>query len=297
MRKKFFNYGIRVAIIYWLVSFVWIFFSDKILQNLIHDFDKITHMQTIKGVGFISISALLIYYLILFYQKRQKTIENKIIENEERLRLLVDSSMDAILLTVPQGKILSANPAAERIFGKTEKEIISQGRDGITDLTDPRLEVAIQQRTEKGYFVGELNFVRADGSIFPGDVSTKVYTDSEGNLRTSMIIRDISERKWLEKELEETNLQLKNTLESMSDALVTLDRNWKITDVNPRAAEINKKTIKEFLGIFFWEEWPALLNTPFENLVRKAMSERVTSQTELHYYIEGQYDAWLDVHI
>ena len=112
-----------------------------------------------------------------------------------------------------------------------------------------------------------------------------------------MIIRDISVRKRLEKQLEETNLRLKNILESISDALLTVDRNWTISYINPRAADLNQKPIEGFLGNNYWEEFPAIVDTPFEKLIRKVMSERITAQTELHYYIEGKYDIWLEVNI
>lgn len=297
MSKKFFNYGVRIAIIYWIVSFIWIFFSDQILENMIEDFNQITHLQTIKGVGFITLSALLIYFLIQYYNKQQKSIENKIIENEERQRLLIDNSMDAIMVTSPDGSIIDVNPSAERFFGKTAQEIIQGGRNGIMDLTDPRLPEALKIRQETGSFVGELNFVYNDGTIFPGDVSSQLFTDSEGNVRTSMIIRDISERKKLEKELADINLQLKKTLESISDALITVDREWIITSINPRAAAINKKPIEEFLGNNLWEEWPILSGTSFEEKARKSIQDAIPTRLEFHYFIEGQYDVWLDINI
>src|SRR5690606_24935575 len=143
----------------------------------------------------------------------------------------------------------------------------------------------------------ELNFVYKDGTIFPGDVSTQLFTDSEGNIRSSMIIRDVSERKKLEKELADINSQLKRTLESISDALITIDRDWKITSVNPKAAEINQKPIQDFLGNNMWQEWPILAGTPFEEKARQSLQDGNPRQLEFHYFIEGQYDVWLDINI
>lgn len=297
MRKININYAARISIIYWLLSIVWIYTSDTFLESIVNNSQNITHLQTIKGLGFITFTALLIFFLVRYYQNKQRTIENQIIENEERLRLLIENSMDAILLSIPDGKILSANPAAERIFERSAQEIITVGRNGLIDLSDPRLPEALAQRNEKGYFVGELNFVKKDGTVFPCDVSTQLFSDSEGNPRSSMIIRDISERKRLEKQLEDTNLRMKNILVSISDAMLTIDRNWTISYINPRAAEINQKTIEAFLGNNFWDEFPAIVGTPFEQLVRKGMSERIAAQSELHYYIEGKYDIWLEVNI
>ncbi len=297
MNRKIFNYGVRVAIIYWVISILWIFASDEVLEFLVEDFNEITNIQTIKGLGFVTVSALFLYFLITYYQKLQKSIEHKIIENEERQRLLIENSMDAIMITAPGGIILDVNPAAERIFGWTAEEIIKGGRDLIADPNDPRLIEAIKFRDKYGYFSGELIFLRKDGSSFPGDVSTNFYNDSEGNKRSSMIIRDISDRKKLENELDEVNLRLKNTLESISDALITINRDWIITSINPRAAEINQKPAQEVMGKSIWVEFPALINSPFEDLARNAIVDGISRKLEMHYFIENQYDVWLDINI
>lgn len=122
-------------------------------------------------------------------------------ESEERYRLLFDSSYDAILLTAPDGRIHSANPAACRIFGRSEDEIKTLGRNGIVDGTDPCLAAALEERARTGKFTGELTFIRKDGSRFAGEISTAVFQDREHQPCTSMIIRDITERKQAEEAL------------------------------------------------------------------------------------------------
>ncbi|HBC86232.1 MAG TPA: hypothetical protein DCZ94_04685 [Lentisphaeria bacterium] len=129
-------------------------------------------------------------------------------ESEERHRLLFDTSMDAILLTAPDGTIFAANRAACRIFGRTEEEIVRLGRNCIVDTSDPRLPLALEERSLTGKFSGELGLIRKDGSIFPAEISSSIYKDKDGHLRTSMIIRDISERKLVEEEHERLRAQL-----------------------------------------------------------------------------------------
>ncbi|MFA5027465.1 MAG: PAS domain S-box protein [Candidatus Methylomirabilota bacterium] len=73
-------------------------------------------------------------------------------ESEARYRMLVQQSGDAILLTAPDGQILSANPTACRMFGMTEEELRRAGRSGVVDLTDPRLVAALEERVATGRF-------------------------------------------------------------------------------------------------------------------------------------------------
>jgi len=115
--------------------------------------------------------------------------------SEERHRLLFENSMDGILLTVPDGRILAANPAACQIFRATEAEIVAGGRNALVDLADPRLRAALEERARTGRFRGELTMMRKDGERFPANVSTTVFRDHHGEERSSMIIRDVSEEK------------------------------------------------------------------------------------------------------
>ncbi len=89
--------------------------------------------------------------------------------------------------------------------------------------------------------------------------------------------------------------QRKQVLDSVTDAFITLDRDWRITFVNAEAARINQKPPEAFLGKIHWEEWPAAVGTALEEQFRKAMDERVTVHFEHRYYVEGEYDVWLDI--
>jgi PAS domain S-box-containing protein len=129
-------------------------------------------------------------------------------ESEERFRLLYENSMDAILLTSPDGSIQAANPAACAMFQRTEEEIIRCGRNSVVDVTDSRLSLALEERARTGRFKGELTFLRKDGTRFPGEISSNIFTDRTGQKRTSMIIRDITERRKQEQALQIANQKL-----------------------------------------------------------------------------------------
>jgi len=132
----------------------------------------------------------------------KKQIEDALRESEEKYRLIYENSMDAILLTRPDGSIQAANPAACTMLQQTEEEIIRRGRDLVVDTTDPRLASALEERARTGRFKGELTFKRKDGTRFPADVSSNIFTDRNGQPRTSMIIRDVTERNLTEAQRE-----------------------------------------------------------------------------------------------
>ena len=81
--------------------------------------------------------------------------------------MLFDNSLDGLMLTSPDGTILDANPSACQILGRTREEIIQEGRAGLIDTSDPRLEALIEQRKQTGRAHGELTARRKDGTLFP----------------------------------------------------------------------------------------------------------------------------------
>jgi PAS domain S-box-containing protein len=114
-------------------------------------------------------------------------------EREATYRSIFDHSMDGILLTCPTGSVLAANPAICRMLGYTEEEIITLGRTGLVNEADPVIKAALQERSKTGRFRGELVIYRRDGSCLPIEVSTAIFENANGEPRSSMFVRDITE--------------------------------------------------------------------------------------------------------
>jgi PAS domain S-box-containing protein len=143
---------------------------------------------------------------------KRKLSEELLHESEEKYRSFFESSMDAILLTSPDGKIFSANKAACVMFGYSEEEFIKLGRTGVVDVTDPQLPVMLSERTLNGKVHGELTFIRKDGTHFSADISSAIFKNHNGNERTSMIIRDITKHKLTEEALRKSESLLNEAI-------------------------------------------------------------------------------------
>lgn len=146
---------------------------------------------------------------------RRKQVEKERLETETRFRTLFENSMDAVLLTAPDGSILEVNEATCRMFGRTAEEMRSLSRAGVADPTDPRLAEALKERERTGSVKAEFTMFRSGGIKFPAEVSSTIFTDSKGQQRTSMIIRDISERKLSEEKIMEQLNELQRWYEVM----------------------------------------------------------------------------------
>jgi PAS domain S-box-containing protein len=153
-------------------------------------------------------------------------------ESEERFRSLFENSIDAILLTVPDGRILAANPAACRMFGRSEADIRRIGRAGIVDESDPRLRVLIEQRERTGRTEGDLTFIRRDGTRFPGFVSSGVFRDLHGQVRSSLTVQDLTDVKKAEARVADQIAELRR----WHDA--TLGRERRILELKQEVNEL-----------------------------------------------------------
>ncbi|MBL8491065.1 MAG: PAS domain-containing protein, partial [Rhodocyclaceae bacterium] len=169
-------------------------------------------------------------------------------ESRDRYAALVDNSLDAVLLTSPDGGVLAANPAACAMFGRTAAEMARGRRDDLIDATDPRLAAGIEERARTGRFHGELRYRRRDGSLFPGETSSSVFTDRTGALRTSTTIRDVGARHRAEAALRESEARYRDLFDSMAQGAFLQGADGTLLDINPAGLELLGLTREEFLG-------------------------------------------------
>ncbi len=183
--------------------------------------------------------------------KKLEKKERELQESEEKYRLLYENSMDAILLTSEDGSIQAANPAACAMFQRTEEEIIRNGREGIVDITDSRLPGALEERSRTGVFEGELTFLRKDGSRFPGEISSRIFIDRNGKRRSSMIIRDVTDRKKAEDALLESERRFREVVQDQTELIVRFRPDGTVLFVNDAFLSNFSKKPEEVTGNVF----------------------------------------------
>ena len=124
-------------------------------------------------------------------------------ENEERLRAILHTAVDAIVTIEASGEIESVNPAAERMFGYTRGELL--GRNVSMLMPPPWREehdgyIARYLRTGEARIIGigrEIEAQRKDGSVFPVDLAVSEVR-LPGRRMFTGIVRDLTERREME---------------------------------------------------------------------------------------------------
>ncbi len=134
-------------------------------------------------------------------------VEEKLRENAERTRLIIDTAYDAFVGIDHQGLIIDWNPQAEAIFGWTRDEAL--GRRVAETIIPPQFREVYRKRLEQTLARGqgavlnkriEITAMRRDGSEFPVEAAiTPVRLDKIQVYHA--FLHDISRRKRYESEL------------------------------------------------------------------------------------------------
>ncbi len=145
--------------------------------------------------------------------------QRKAIEEElRRFRLLAEQARDIMLFVrYSDGRILEANVAAEKAYGYSKEELTALS---ISELRAPETSPSVRDQmaaaSEKGILFETLHR-RADGSVFPVEVSSQGTTDIDGERVLLSIVRDVSDRHSAAAEARESEQRYRSLFENMID--------------------------------------------------------------------------------
>ncbi len=156
----------------------------------------------------------LVGVLVDITQRKQLEAETR--ESNERLRAVFHAAPIAVIARDLTGAVQMWNPAAERIFGWTEAEVL-----GVNASVVPERLVAeartLRERAQNGVtiWVEETRRLRRDGTEFDASLSIAPINGAEGEvIGTMVIIDDITPRKVAEQALRQSEAQLRLAMEA-----------------------------------------------------------------------------------
>ena len=130
----------------------------------------------------------------------------------------------------------------------------------------------------------EAEKVSATGRRFWVRTIGEAVRDTEGRIvRIQGALQDITERKLAALQTHKLAERLTNTLESITDGLYTLDRDWRITYFNGQAERLLRRQRETTLGRELWDIFPEAVGTVFEHCFRRAMSGETGVSFEAFY--------------
>ncbi|MDP1665723.1 MAG: PAS domain S-box protein [Methylobacter sp.] len=173
--------------------------------------------------------------------------QDALIESEKRIRLIIESSLSAIVIMDSYGIVTDWNHPAEKIFGWTKDEAIGRRLDEL--IIPPAHRYAHRQglelflRTGVGPLLNQLieqTAIRRDGTEFPIELSISPL--KLGNTYIfSGFIHDITERKRLEH-------RFRQAVESAPNAIVMVNKSGTIEMVNSQTEAFFGYSRSELIG-------------------------------------------------
>jgi len=165
-------------------------------------------------------------------EQGRKQVEEALRDSEEKLRKMFESVTDGISVINLKGIIIEVNQRMAEMHGFSSKDKL-RGKSAF-ELVAPRdhervaadMKKIIKQEAIRQV---ECTLLRADGSEFPGELSTNVLKDASGNLVGHItIVRDITERKRAEEALQAEKNKLQSLVDAMEDGLTIQNRDYNI---------------------------------------------------------------------
>jgi PAS domain S-box-containing protein len=218
----------------------------------------------------------------------QRTLETALSSLKEDYELLFKSTVDGIMISGPDGRLVLANLAAAKILGYSNPSDLIGSR-AVELYVNPESRASLlQELAEKSYVKDhELTWKKKDGSTIEISISAIVQKDEKGNLlRVEGIIRDISERKRSERLLRESEEKYRELAESISDLFFAFDKDLRYTYWNKASEKLTGIKAKNAIGKSLTEVFPDVKGTKVEEFYRSVIKTK-QHQTLINEYRLG----------
>jgi diguanylate cyclase (GGDEF)-like protein/PAS domain S-box-containing protein len=169
----------------------------------------------------------------------QKNAANALRLSEERYRNLFENANDIIYVHDLDGNYLSMNRAAESVFGYKRDEALKLHMSKIVapdqlDLAREKLQEKLIGDTKQTAY--ELDCIKKDGNRITLEVNSTIITKDGKPVAVQGIARNITERKFAEDAIRESETQYRDLFENANDLIYTHDVKGNFTSLN-RAGE------------------------------------------------------------
>jgi PAS domain S-box-containing protein len=245
---------LKITFIYLVVAGLWIAFTDQLLESLGTDAHALSILQTYKGMLYVLLTSLGLYYLIKQHEKQIETKELKLenmladLRSEKELKDVLFERIP-VLITIydPELNSFEVNEEFRKVIGWSNKEIEEQDIDLLKECYPD-----IQEREEIVEFMNtpgigwkEFTITTKSGKEIPTSWTNVKLTDD-----TSVGIGiDMTEIKASQAKIRESRELLKKIFESLKSSLIIVDpHNRIIVDCNPATKEIFGYTEEELVG-------------------------------------------------
>jgi PAS domain S-box-containing protein len=227
----------------------------------------------------------------------KKKAEEALTKSERRYHTLTETSPVGIFHTDTQGYTTYVNTRWTQISGMSHKEALGNGWLNAVHKNDREHLIKGWQEATKSADISmsEYRFVHPDGTI----VWVMGQATPERNFEHQIIgyvgtTTDITERKKAEEEIAKIHRENETVLNRISDAVVSIDNEWRYTFLNDAALSTHPLGRARTLGKVIWDVHPEMKGTEFWDKYHYAMESKESVEIESYY---EPMDTWFSAKV
>jgi PAS domain S-box-containing protein len=206
---------------------------------------------------------------------------------EKRYRRLYETTQDGIMARDLEGRMIDCNPAYAKMLGYTKKELRNRSvQQLLPEQWHAQREKIVNKVLQTGHsIVFEREYKRKDGSIFQASVRTWRLTDDTGRtVGVWSIIRDISEQKQLQKNLETYAVTLEKIVDERTKKLKDHERLVAIGQTAGMVGHDLRNPLQTIIGELYLAN--SSVDTLPDNEDKKSLRESLRAIEEQTVYMD-----------
>lgn len=202
----------------------------------------------------------------------QRKAEEEVKKSEERFRVMLERISDGFIVLDREWRALYVNRAAEKMFQRPPGYLMGKRMQDEFPGSEKRPFLLAYGEAVK---TGEKQYLEEYAPTIDCWLQASIYPTDDG---VAVFFRDITIRKKAEAatlkarlELEKSEEKYRNMVERISDGFMVMDRDWKVTYINPVAEKLLNRPPGYLQGKKMQEEFPGSLDRPFFNAYDAAL--------------------------
>ena len=215
--------------------------------------------------------------------------------SESLYQALFEQTNDGVFIIGLDLRHIAVNPRAAAMLGYEPEELIGMSFNDIValePLTDSRGEILLDEKADQQPLYERI-FIRKDGSRFPVEISTSVvYDDFNIPLHIQSIVRDITERKKFEKELQQSEARNRAIVDALPDLIVRMEDTGMIIDFSSNDRHPLFLESEQVKGKYVEDIWSEAISDLIKNAIEQAILTNTQQIFEADFLADGHtYEA------
>jgi PAS domain S-box-containing protein len=242
--------------------------------------ERIVKTSALALLAFLAVALLVFSNSFSFVLVRRQLVKLEGVET--RIRSIIENILDGMIAVNEEGAICSMNPAAEKMFGCRDNEMVGHSftklvpKTYASELDTKPVACAWEQITKRtGSTTLAVGRTRKHVT-FPIEISLSEMEVDNEKLYVAMV-RDVTERKRFEQEIAAEKESLAVTLRSIGDGVITTDIQGKVLMINNEAERLTGWPSNEAVG----QPLKSVFNIAID-LAAQARAQRSGYRNEAH---------------